>query len=76
MNQVAQVQKVKLSRDRKYLVVEADGKTTFLNANLVRYLFDVPYTRRDGTYVAAEEIFDMKERAQHAYESRVRQSAG
>jgi hypothetical protein len=64
----------RLSKNGKYLVINSNGHTTILHANLVRYLFDVPYTLRDGTHVSSAEIFDMKQQAQLAYEQRVQEA--
>lgn len=65
----------RLSKNGKYLIVESSGQSTILNANLVRYLFDVPYTRKDGTHVSNDRIYEMKQRAQAAYDKKVRSSA-
>jgi hypothetical protein len=65
----------RVSKNQKYLIVEANGQTAILNANLVRYLFDIPYTRKDGTHVSNKEIFEMKQKAQEAYEEKVRTTA-
>jgi uncharacterized iron-regulated protein len=64
----------RLSKNGKYLVVNSKGQTAILNANLVRYLFDVPYTRKDGTRISSAEIFQMKQSAQMAYDQKVKQS--
>lgn len=61
----------RLSQNGKYLIVESNGQSTILNANLVRYLFDVPYTRKDGTHVSNNQIFEMKQRARAAYDSKI-----
>ena len=58
----------RLSKNGKYLVVNVNGQGAILNANLVRYLFDIPYTRKDGTHVSKDQIFHMKENAQLAYQ--------
>lgn len=61
----------RLSKNGKYLIVESNGQSTILNANLVRYLFDVPYTRKDGTHVSNHQIFEMKQKAQAAYNRKI-----
>ena len=66
----------RLSKNGKYLIVDNGEQNVILNANLVRYLLDVPYTRKDGTRVSVEQIFEMKQKAQEAYESKIRTSAG
>ena len=38
------------------------------DSHLIRYLFDVPYTRKDGTRISVGQIFQMKENAQIAYD--------
>ena len=64
----------RLSKNGKYLIVNSYGQSTILNANLIRYLFDIPYTRKDGTPVSAGQIFAMKHNAQLAYDQKVKQS--
>lgn len=66
----------RLSKNGKFLVVDFNGHNAILNANLVRYLFDIPYIRNNGTRVSSSEIFVMKEKAQAAYDAKVRDSAG
>ena len=64
----------RLSKNGKYLIVNSSGQVAILNANLVRYLFDVPYTRKDGTRVSTGQIFQMKQNAQVAYDQKVKAS--
>lgn len=64
----------RLSKNGKFLIVNTNGHTAVLNANLVRYLFDVPYTRKDGTRVSSSQIFTMKENAQKAYDRKVKEA--
>ena len=64
----------RLSKNGKYLIVNSSGQSSILNANLVRYLFDGPYTRKDGTPVSGSQIFTMKQAAQSAYDQKVKQS--
>lgn len=66
----------RLSKNGKYLIVECGGQNAIVNANLVRYLFDVPYVRKDGTRVSSAQIFQMKQSAQLAYDAKVKKSAG
>jgi len=66
----------RVSKNQKYLIVESNGQTAILNANLIRYLFDIPYTRKDGTQVSNQEIFEMKRKAQEAYNLKIRATAG
>lgn len=64
----------RISKNGKYLIVNSSGHTSILNANLVRYLFDVPYTRKDGTRVSTAQIFEMKQNAQVAYDQKVKEA--
>lgn len=64
----------RISKNGKYMIVNFNGQSAILNANLVRYLFDVPYTRKNGTRVSSAEIFQMKQSAQIAYDQKVKQS--
>lgn len=65
----------RLSKNGKFVVVEMNGQNAILNANLVRYLFDIPYTRKNGTQVSQSQIFELKEKAQAAYDAKIRESA-
>ncbi len=65
----------RLSKNGKYLIVGTGGQSAILNANLVRYLLDIPYTRKDGTQISNQEIFLMKQKAQAAYDQKVKSSA-
>lgn len=70
MNAKKPVTSARLSKNGKYVLIESNGQTTILNANLMRYLFDIPYTRKDGTHVSVEQIFQMKTQAQAAYDQK------
>jgi len=65
----------KLSKNGKYLIVENAGQAAILNANLIRYLLDIPYTRKDGTHVSTQEIYFLKQKAQMAYDEKIKSSA-
>lgn len=58
---------VKLSQDKKTLVVSKDGVPAFISVNLIKYLLDIPYTKKDGTVVSHEDIQAMKHGASAAY---------
>jgi hypothetical protein len=62
----------RLSKNGKYVIVSSNGQNAILNANLLRYLFDVPYTRKDGTRISSDQIFQMKQSAQMAYDQKVK----
>lgn len=64
----------RLSKNGKYVIVNCNGQNAILNANLLRYLFDVPYTRKDGTRISSDQIFKMKQNAQMAYDKKVQAS--
>lgn len=57
----------RLSKNGEFIIVKVDGKTGFLNANLVKYLLGVPYTKNDGTLVSAGQIQTLKRKSQDAY---------
>lgn len=63
------------SKNGKFLIVTCGNQSAVLNVNLVRYLLDIPYTRKDGTHVSNAEIFEMKHNAQIAYDKKVKESA-
>lgn len=75
MNANAKPATARLSKNGKYMIVETGGQSAILNANLIRYLFDIPYTRKNGTQVSPEEIFRMKQSAQAAYDRKIKTSA-
>jgi len=76
MNANAKSATARLSKNQKYLIVEANGQSTILNANLIRYLFDIPYTRKNGTQVSIDDIYKMKLDAQAAYDKKAREAVG
>lgn len=53
-------QLLELPKSEKDLIVNSIGHTSISIANLVRYLFDIPYTRNDGTRVSTSQIFEMR----------------
>ena len=58
---------VKLSQDKKTLIVSKGGVPAFISVNLIKYLLDIPYTKKDGTVVSLEDIQAMKQEASEAY---------
>ena len=58
---------VKLSQDKKTLIVSKGGVPAFISVNLIKYLLDIPYTKKDGTEVTLEDILAMKHMASEAY---------
>lgn len=64
---------VRMSQDGKFLIVNINGETGLVNANLVRYLLGVEYTRKNGTQVSSEEIAQIKRRSQEAYVKKVQE---
>ncbi len=58
---------VKLSQDKKTIIVSKGGVPAFISVNLIKYLLDIPYTKKDGTVVSLEDILAMKHEASEAY---------
>jgi hypothetical protein len=66
---------VKLSQDKKTLIVSKGGAPAFISVNLIKYLLDIPYTKKDGTEVSLEDIQAMKHLASEAYAQAVVKNA-
>lgn len=66
---------VKLSQDKNTLIVSKNGVPVFISANLIKHLFDIPYTKKDGTVVSLEDIREMKARSQEAYAEAIAKNA-
>jgi hypothetical protein len=58
---------VKLSQDKKTIIVSKGGVPAFISVNLIKHLLDIPYTKKDGTVVQLEDIQAMKKLASAAY---------
>ncbi len=58
---------VKLSQDKKTIIVSKGGVPAFISVNLIKHLLDIPYTKKDGTVVRLEDIQAMKQLASAAY---------
>lgn len=58
---------VKLSQDKKTIIVSKGGVPAFISVNLIKHMLDIPYTKKDGTKVSVEEIQAMKQIASTAY---------
>ena len=58
---------VKLSQDKKTIIVSKGGVPAFISVNLIKHMLDIPYTKKDGTKVSVEEIQAMKQMASTAY---------
>ena len=43
-----------------YLVNEK-GEAHVLGANLIKHVLEIPYTKKDGTFVSKERILSMKQ---------------
>lgn len=66
---------VKLSQDKRTLIVSKGGVPAFISVNLIKYLLDIPYTKKDGTVVLLEDIQSMKHSASEAYANAVVKNA-
>lgn len=71
-----QTNSIRLSQNKKALVVTINGQTALFNVNLVKYHLEIPYTKKDGTQVDETKIFDMKSRAKEAYAKKLSQPEG
>ena len=58
---------VKLSQDKKTIIVSKCGVPAFISVNLIKHMLDIPYTKKDGTVVRLEDIQAMKQLASVAY---------
>jgi hypothetical protein len=66
---------VKLSQDKKTIIVSKDGVPAFISVNLIKHMLDIPYTKKDGTVVSLEDIRTMKQEASEAYAQAVVKNA-
>ena len=66
---------VKLSQDKQTLIVTKGGVPAFISVNLIKYLLEIPYTKKDGTVVSLEAIRTMKHDASEAYAQAVVKNA-
>lgn len=57
----------RLSKNGEFIIVTVNGKTGLVNANLVKYLLGVSYTKKDGTLVSSDQIQVLKRKSQEAY---------
>jgi hypothetical protein len=62
---------VRLSQDKKTVVVSKGGEVAFISVNLIKHLLDIPYTKKDGTEVLAQDILAIKQRSAAAYANAV-----
>jgi hypothetical protein len=58
---------VKLSQDKKTIIVSKGGVPAFISVNLIKYMLDIPYIKKDGTEVSVEDIQAMKQQSSEAY---------
>ena len=61
-NQFNNQVQVRISKDHKTMIIEKDGVPAFVNVSLIKYMLDMPYTRKDGSFVSAQDIRAMKAR--------------
>jgi len=58
-----------IKHSNSFMLKTPDGKTWFLNLNLALFAADIPYTKKDGTFVSASHIQQIKAKNQKIYES-------
>ena len=58
---------VKLSQDKKTLIVSKGNETALISVNLIKHLLDIPYIKKDGTVISFEDIQAMKMKSAAAY---------
>ena len=70
-NRSTQLIKIKTARywkDKNTLfLVNEHGQSLVVGANLIRHVLEVPYTKKDGTFVSKEEIVAMKQKKTKRY---------
>ncbi len=56
-------QKVQFSKDQKFVKIQIEGSNDLLliPTNLMKSLFEIPYTRKDGTQVTAKDFKKSRE---------------
>lgn len=58
---------IKLNRKATAFIITVGNQTGYININLVKYLLDMPYTKKDGKNISQDDIYKMKERAKEKY---------
>ena len=61
-NQFNNQVQVRISKDQKTLIIEKNGVPAFISVGLIKYMLNIPYTRKDGTAISEEMIRAMKAR--------------
>jgi hypothetical protein len=57
-----------LSEDGQYFYVRIGNQTDLISVNLVKHQLGIPYTKKDGTHVSAEEIEAQRAESQKSLE--------
>ena len=61
MGKVLRVKNANLVKNGETVAVNLEGgDVVFINANLIRNLFEIPYTKKDGTKVTARDFAQRK----------------
>jgi hypothetical protein len=69
--------RVKFIDSKDVFVIQENGYTIFVNANLIRHELGIEYTKKDGTRVTAEQIRKSKIAAlEAAHQARLKRVAG
>ena len=62
-NKILKASKVSFSKDQKFIKIQMEGSTDLLliPVNLMKNLFEIPYTKKDGTHVTAKDFKKARE---------------
>jgi hypothetical protein len=64
-HKLLKIKTVKFWKDKNTLfLVNEHGHMQIINANLIRHVLEIPYTKKDGTFVSTEQIQRMKQNPQ------------
>lgn len=59
---LVKIKTVKFWKDKNTIfLVNEHGQMLVVGANLIRHVLEIPYTKKDGTFVSKEQILQMKQ---------------
>jgi len=62
-SKLIQIKTVRFWKEKDALcLVNELGESQIVGANLIRHVLEIPYTKKDGTFVSKEQILSMKQR--------------
>ena len=62
--------KIRATKDNSALIIN----NVLVDVNLLKYHLGIPYTKKDGTHVSAEQIATLKKLASEKYQQAIREN--